>query len=115
VTTVITRWSDSRPFGLVAACPTLADVVATTQAQLLRHPVAKAQLNDLAAPAPRSGGALKINNYMGSTSALGEGAVRVDHGPGSATWVQTVQVDKARGGSAFVATARGIPPRGRPV
>jgi hypothetical protein len=115
VTTVITRWSDSRPFGLVAACPALADVVTTTQTPLLGHLAVRGQLNDLAAPAPRLGGTEKINNYTGTTSAIGDGAVRVDHVPGPATRVQTVQVDKVRGGSAFAATARGIPPRGRPV
>jgi hypothetical protein len=55
---------------------------------------------------------LKINNYTGTTSALGDGTAA------SATYEQKVsamripaaQVDKVKG-----ADARGIPPRGRPV
>lgn len=55
---------------------------------------------------------IKINNYIGTTSALGDGmatSTAYEHKV-SATRVQAAQVDKVRGGDA-----RGIPPRGRPV
>lgn len=58
----------------------------------------------------------KINNYMGATSAHGNGVAtpiaqdqKVFTAKVAGT-VQTVQVDKVKGGNA-----RGIPPRGKPV
>jgi len=56
------------------------------------------------------------NNYMGATSAYGDGVatpITKDQKVSArniAGTVQTVQVDKAKGGNAH-----GIPPRGRPV
>jgi len=56
--------------------------------------------------------AARINNYIGITSAKGEGlAASSMYGqPVFAVRNQVVQLDKAKGGDA-----RGIPPRGRPV
>jgi hypothetical protein len=59
-----------------------------------------------------TGATLKINNYNGTTSAMGEGtAASITYeSKVSAARVQKAQVDKVKGGDA-----RGIPPRGRPV
>jgi hypothetical protein len=56
--------------------------------------------------------AARINNYIGITSAKGEGlAASSMYGqPVSAVRTQVVQLGKAKGGDA-----RGIPPRGKPV
>lgn len=106
-------WSDSRPSVPAAACaPGFAAFPSTAQAYVLGQPAVNVQLHKLAAPMFGHVVTSKINNYMGTTSAKGEGVATsiMRDQKVSAARIQTVQVDKVMGGDA-----RGIPPRGRPV
>jgi hypothetical protein len=113
----VERIFSSRPSSLASAC---APSVPTFAQGHLGHTAVETLLIQTA-PISGLGAISKINNtepnnYMGATSAYGNGvatpitqdqkvSVRIIGGT-----VQTVQVDKVKGGNA-----RGIPPRGKPV
>jgi len=115
VTTVESIQRDWRPSALASACaPAAALVAPPAQVYVLGQPAVEIHVRT--APTfgldARSLTTNKINNYMGSTSAMGEGMAtshRKDQKV-SVQRVQTVAGDKVKGGNA-----RGIPPRGRPV
>ena len=115
VTTVERILRDWRPSALASACAHPTALVASgAQAYVLGQPAVEIHVRTapnfgLDAMTPTTN---KINNYMGSTSAMGEG-MATSHLKDQKVSVQRVQMvagDKVKGGNA-----RGIPPRGRPV
>ena len=103
----------SRPSSLASAC---APSVPTFAQGHLGHTAVETLLIPTA-PISGLGAINKINNnYMGATSASGNGVatpITQDQKVSArnvAGTVRTVQVDKVKGGNA-----RGIPPRGKPV
>lgn len=114
MTTVKILINLTRPSALPAVCVPVA-TAPIAQAYALGQPAVAAPLQASLAPAAvefKGRISSKINNYMGTTSAKGEGttlsivgdqkvSVQRDH---------TVRINKVEGGDAH-----GIPPRGRPV
>ncbi len=105
-----------RPSALASACAPAASWLATVaQARANVSGLSAVEIQARTAPVfglrAGTGASVKIN-YMGYTSAMGEGMADTTTGA-VAVLVQRdhqVQVAKAMGGNA-----RGIPPRGRPV
>jgi hypothetical protein len=105
-----------RPSVLSAACTPALAAASVAQSYALGQPAVRgwvaASAFGLHAGRTTS---VKINNYTGTISAQQEVrrdgmATLIEGRIVSAARIQSVQVDKVKGG-----TARGIPPRGRPV
>jgi hypothetical protein len=110
VATVTKILNDLRPSTLVSAYAFAA--AAGAQDCTLGQPAVEIQVRTAPVVPLHSGvgATLKINNYNGTASAMGEGMAMSYEQKVSATRVPAVRTDKAKGGNA-----RGIPPRGRPV
>ena len=104
---------DVRPSVLAAACTPVLAAASVAQSNALGQPAVRSWVaTSLFGLHAGRTDIRQINNYMGTTSAKGTGmATSIAEGRAvSAMRIQPVQVDKVKGGSA-----RGIPPRGRPV
>jgi hypothetical protein len=122
VTTVVKFASDLRPSVPAVGVSPLAVAILGQVCSLGHRPVgvpaplSAARTNEARSNEERTSqawtNAARINNYIGITSAMGEGlAASSTYGQRiSAVRTQVAQLDKAKGGDA-----RGIPPRGRPV
>jgi hypothetical protein len=106
--------SDLRPSVLTSVSLSALAVAASAQVCTLGQPAVEIRVRTAPGFLLHAGtsATVKINNYNGTTSAMGEGmAASITYEQKvSAARVQTAQVDKVKGGDA-----RGIPPRGRPV
>ena len=110
VATMSMTW---RPSALISACPPPTAFRATVVPVRLNVPgLAASEIQPRTASFPGlvAGGRTSSKiNYMGYTSAMGEGWA-ASNSLVTAVRQHQVQADKATGGNA-----RGIPPRGRPV